>query len=295
MRALVVGASGLVGGAILRALGDEATGTYLTRPRAGLLRLDARDRRAFADLIRSSRAEVVYLPAAQPNVEWCETHPDEARSLNIEPVIAALTVAEGRPIIGFSTDYVFDGAVGPYAEDDVPAPLNAYGRIKLELEETLAAGVRNLVVRTTGVFGLEDPPAKNFVLRLLESLRQGRPVRVPADQISTPTYAPDLAHGAITIAESGAGGIWHVSGPDLMARTELATMAASAFHLPPELVIPVPTSELGQVAPRPLRAGLRCERYEAAFGRPGRPTREALAELRRELGALAEADRYGAT
>lgn len=286
MKALIVGASGLVGAAILRALGPAGVGTYLTRPLPGLTRLDARDRDALRAAVLVAGAEVIYVPAAQPNVEWCEENPAEARSLNLEPVRAVLEVAGGRRIVAFSTDYVFDGASGPYTEADATAPLSVYGRIKLELEELLLASGSNAVVRTTGVFGTEPhPPGKNFVLRLIGSLRRGEPVRVPSDQIANPTYAPDLAAASVTIGERGEGSVWHVAGPDLVARTELATRVAAAFGLDPALVVPVRTSELGQAAPRPLRSGLLCPRYEARFGPAGRPLAEALSDLRADLAA----------
>lgn len=283
MRALVVGASGLVGGALLGALGLDAVGTYLTRPRAGLIKLDARDRQAFREALRASAADVIYLPAAQPNVEWCELEPVAAREANLGPVRGAMAAAEGRAIVAYSTDYVFDGGAGPYGEDDPPAPLNAYGRIKLEMERSLLEHPGNIVVRTTGVFGKEVGEPKNFVLRLLASLARGEEVRVPSDQVSTPTYAPDLATASLTIAEHGGGGIWHVTGPDLMPRTDLARLAARTFGLDPDLVVGTPTSELGQHAPRPLLSGLLCSRYEARFGSPGRPLHEALRDFRHEL------------
>lgn len=284
-RSLVVGASGLVGRAILRALGPSGTGTYLTRPQPGLVALDARGASAFRRVIAESGAEVIYLPAAQPNVEWCELHPEEARAQNLDPIRRALELAGGRRIVAFSTDYVFDGAAGPYVETDPTAPLSVYGRIKLELEEMLSAD-GHVSIRTTGVFGVEDGPPKNFVLRLLASLRRGERVRVPRDQISTPTYASDLARAAIAIAGRGSGGVWHVAGPELVARSELAARAAGAFGLRPELIDAVATSELGQVAARPLRSGLLCPRYEAAFGPAGRPLGEALADLRQELTTI---------
>lgn len=288
MRGLVIGGSGLVGGAILRALGSDGVGTYLARRRPGLVQLDARDTAAVRELIARIDPDVIYLPAAQPDVEWCEQHPDEARELNLAPVRSTLAAGGGRPIVAYSTDYVFDGRSGPYIETDPTGPLSEYGRIKLELEERLLATGRNAAIRTTGVFGYEPPPGKNFVLRLIRSLRDGQTVRVPSDQVANPTYAPDLAAASVAIAERGAPGLWHVAGPDLVARTELAVRVARAFGLRAELIVGVPTAELGQAAPRPLRSGLLSPRYEAAFGVAGRPLDEALADLRLEIdGATA--------
>ena len=282
MTALVVGASGLVGRAILRALGEKGVGTYLTRPRPGLRQLDARDALAFGKLLDEVKADTIYFPAAQPNVEWIEAHPDEGRALNLDPLRGALEAAGGRRIVAFSTDYVFDGRDGPYHETDAVAPLSVYGRVKLELEELLVAG-GHLALRTTGVFGVEDGPPKNFVLRLIASLRAGERLRVPSDQIANPTYAPDLATAAIRLASGAEAGIWHVAGPELLARSDFARLVARAFALPETLIDAVPTADLGQVARRPLRSGLSCDKYMVRYGPPGRPLRAALGDLRQEL------------
>lgn len=278
MRALVVGASGLVGSALVEGLREDGIGTYRSRPRPGLLRLDATDRAAFARCISESRADVIFLPAAEANVDWCEQHPEEARRLNLEPVDAAIEVADGRRIVAYSSDYVFDGEAGPYREPDPPHPLSVYGAIKLEIESRLL-GRGHTIVRTTTVFGHEEPPAKNFVLRLVASLGRGETARVPADQVSTPTYADDLARASIRIAGAGSG-IWHVAGPDLVDRAELARRAARAFGLPSDGISAVATADLSQAARRPLRGGLLCDRYAAAFGAAGRPLDEALRDLR---------------
>lgn len=275
-RRLVIGASGLIGSALLRAAGPDAVGTFRSRARRGLRPLDAADRDALARLIAEIGAEQILFPAAEPNVEWCEAHAAEAEERNLAPLRAAL--ASGLPVIAFSSDYVFDGAAGPYDEDARPEPLSVYGRIKLALEVE-AQGSGAAVVRTTGVFGLEAEP-RNFVLRLVASLRAGQPVRVPFDQVATPTYAEDLAKATICIADREPRGVWHVAGRDLVSRTELAHRAARAFGLDGRLISPVATAELGQRALRPLRGGLACRRYERSFGEhPGRPLNSALADL----------------
>lgn len=281
MRGLVVGASGLVGSALLRALGNTATGTYRNRPREGLVHLDAGDRSAFARVLGETDPDVIFLAAAEPNVEWCEAHPEKAREFNFAPVEAAVTAAGRARIVWYSTDYVFDGAAGPYAERDAPRPLSVYGRIKADLEH-LVLEHGHTVIRTTTVFGAEAEPPKNFVLRLVGALRRGESVRVPSDQLSTPTYADDLAAASIRVADQDAG-IWHVAGPDLLSRSEFALLIARLFDVPSEGIRAIPTAELHQLAQRPLRGGLTCSRFEAVFGAAGRHLDDALADLRAQL------------
>lgn len=289
MRALVIGASGLVGGALMRQLGAGAVGTFHTRARPGLRPLDAGDPQAVAALIRTVAPEVIYFPAANPNVDWCEREPAAAEAANLGPLRATLEAAPGIPVVAYSSDYVFDGHAGPYRETDATAPLSVYGRLKVELEAlVLAAG--GTVIRPTWVFGSEPEPAKNFVLRLVASLRRGEAVRLPGDQVATPTDADDLARASLRIAALGAAGrgIWHVAGPDRIARDAFGRIVAEVFGLDPALISGVPTAQLGQAAARPLDGGLLCERYRSHFGTaPVRPIRTALAELRAQRAVTA--------
>lgn len=279
----MVGASGLVGSALMRRLGGSAVGTYRTRPRDGLRALDAGDPAAIAALLEEVRPTVLFFPAAEANVDWCEEHPDGSWERNVVPAICALAAAarSGTRFVFFSSDYVFDGESGPYGEDDPPAPIQVYGRHKLEIEaQVLGAG--GTVVRTTTVYG-EETPSKNFVLRLIGRLRAGERVTVPSDQLSTPTWVDDLSAAAIAVADRG--GVWHVAGPALLARDELARIAARVFGLDGSLIDAVPTSALRQVAARPLRGGLRTTKLASALGRDLLAPDEALTLLRQRIGA----------
>ena len=285
--AVVIGASGLVGGSLLRQLGTDAIGTYHQRARQGLMRLDARDRHEVAALLDRIKPEVIFFPAANPNVDWCEREPEEAAASNLEPLRIVIAAAPRTPIVAYSTDYVFDGHNGPYRENDHVSPLSVYGRLKVELE-ALVVAAGGLVIRTTGVFGWEPSPPRNFVLRLLGSLRQGTSIRLPSDQIANPTYVEDLAAVSIELAREGAQGIWHVAGPDQLSRDAFGRVVADAFGLSAALIEGLPTADLEQLAARPLRGGLVCERYRLRFGRdPVRPVRGALAELRAQLDLVA--------
>ena len=161
----------------------------------------------------------------------------------------------------FSTEYVFDGADGPYDEDHRPNPLSVYGKSKLAGEQAvLDADPRALVLRTTVVYGPEEQ-GKNFVYRLVASLKSGTEILVPIDQLSSPTYNRDLAAAAAKLAKKRVTGIVNAAGPEVISRVEFAQRIAAMLELDPALIRAVETSEFGPAsAPRPLQAGLKIDR-----------------------------------
>jgi dTDP-4-dehydrorhamnose reductase len=291
MRALVVGGSGQIGGWLLRSLterGHEAIGTYHTVPQEGLVPLDASRLDEAADRLRSARPDVVLYPAGFTWVDGCERDPARARDANLhQPLNLARAAAEiGARFVYFSTDYVFDGHAGPYAEDSPTNPLSVYGRAKLEAERAFADELseRALIVRTSWVFGPERQ-GKNFAYQLVKALGQGRTLDCPSDQVSSPSYGPDVARAAVGLVDADVSGLIHVAGPEVMGRLEFARAIARAFGLDPSLIVAKTTAELGQGAPRPLNGGLLTPRLDAISRDAMRPLAKALADFRATLSA----------
>src|SRR5262245_6592700 len=119
-RALVIGASGLVGGACfaaLRARGHDVAGTHGSRPRPGLIRVHFKQHLNLEELV--SGRELVVMASALTHVDYCESHADEAHARNVEDLerVGDACRAAGAALVSFSSDYVFDGHAGPYVED----------------------------------------------------------------------------------------------------------------------------------------------------------------------------------
>jgi dTDP-4-dehydrorhamnose reductase len=135
-RAVVLGASGQVGrhaAEALSARGFEVTGTFATRDAPGLRRLDLLDDGAVLACLREVRPAVCLLCSALTNVERCEEEPARAEAANARApgVVAAACREVGARAVYLSTEYVFDGTTGPYAEGDPTSPVSVYGRTKL--------------------------------------------------------------------------------------------------------------------------------------------------------------------
>lgn len=290
-RAVIFGASGLIGSHLLRVghrKGASVVGTCYSNCMPGLRRLDITDANAVSSLLRALDPGVIFLPAANPNVDLCETEPERTRRVNVEPVRTVATIAARTRsrVVFYSSDYVFDGQGGPYSEADIPAPICEYGQQKLEAETVLRELLpdQHLILRVTVVYGWEHQ-GKNFVARLVRTLREGMQMRVPSDQVGSPTLVDDIASASWALAEAGAKGTFHLAGPDLLDRFEFARRAAASFGLDAGLVQPVSTSELRQAAPRPLQAGMISAKAETLLNRKLLGVTDGLAQMKAQGAA----------
>jgi len=262
---LVVGASGFIGHLIWSKLPvSQRQGTFCTDPQPGLVHLDLRDADETWALVHRLSPAVIFQPAGLADVDSCEIDPSECRATTVAGTLTLARAARavGATLVYFSSDYVFDGQRGPYEEDDLPCPINEYGKAKLAAERHILETLDNhLIIRSAGLYGWERR-GKNFVMGLLARLRQQNATNVPVDQIGSPTLADNMIAVVFELIALGQRGTFHVSGSQIIDRYSFAGLVAEAFGLNQELIRPVRTPDLGQKAARPLQAGLRSEKAE---------------------------------
>jgi len=287
VKALVIGASGQVGKVMLKVLeqnGIENVGAYHSRPINGTISLDVREPDAVQRCFDEVKPDTVFLAViTRGGADYCEDHPDETRELNVIGTRNVVTTAvqHDAKIVYYSTDYIFDGKSGPYSEEDRACPISVYGRTKWEAEQVIQEiSSSYLILRTTVIFGW-DRSSKNFAMQVWENLQAGKPMLVPNDQWGNPTFVDYLAEASLRLLQMGARGIFNVVGKDRMPRSEVAKSLARCMALDPNLIIPVPTSELGQKAPRPLQGGLKTNKLEQLFGTEPLDLSESLKRFKR--------------
>lgn len=266
MRVFIVGASGFVGRIMFEYLSreHETHGSFYSNSVKRLIHLDMTDLKAVKDILTSLKPDVIIHPAANPNVEYCEEHPKETWQVNVEGSRNIIETAReiGVKFVYFSSDYVFDGTNGPYSEDDVPNPINEYGLQKHAVEKLIKNYLEKyLIIRITVVYGWE-PRGKNFVMGLIKNLKNGDFMKVPYDQIGSPTYANNMIQAVKELIEADKTGIYHVAGTDVMDRYTFAKNVAEIFELDENLLIPVTTNQLNQKAKRPLKAGMKVDKVQ---------------------------------
>ena len=223
-----------------------------------------------SELFTLTHPSVVYLCGARTWVDGCET--DQATCLevntNAPSLFARVASASGIKIVFFSTDYVFNGASGPYSETDDACPANVYGSSKLAAErKILDIDSTALVIRTTVVYGPEHV-GKNFVYQICSRLSKGKQVNCITDQMSTPTYSRDLAQLVVRLVQNDCRGVYNCAGTEVMSRYEFALIVARELELDEALIAKVTTQELQDdacregrlMAKRGLKLGLTMDK-----------------------------------
>jgi dTDP-4-dehydrorhamnose reductase len=186
-----------------------------------------------------------------------------------------LCAEKNARLVHFSTDYVFDGAKNSaYVETDLPNPLNHYGAGKFAGERAvLAASPKNLVLRTSWVFGSHPTQMKSYVHSVLRAARSGSNLKATTDQISVPTFAGDLARWAIELVKKNAGGLFHAVNDESVSRYDWTKIileeAARANLIKAEIPVePVTTEFFKSPMRRPKNSSLNNDKLSQLLGKP---------------------------
>jgi dTDP-4-dehydrorhamnose reductase len=226
---LIAGGSGTLGRAFMRVC-EERNLPYIATTRKDL---------DVTDVTSIKRAIVKWCPWAVVNATGYVRVDDaeyDIESCHRTNTVGAVNLAEacrslGLPLITFSSDLVFGGEQQvPYVEADSVAPLNVYGRSKVQAErDVLAAYPDALIVRTSVFFGPWDP--YNFLTATLEQLERRVPVRAAEDWVVSPTYVPDLVHRCLDLLIDDESGLWHLANDGITSWADFARQAALAIGL----------------------------------------------------------------
>jgi dTDP-4-dehydrorhamnose reductase len=274
-RILLIGANGQVGWELRRTLAGlgEVVAASIEGGYGPIV--DLLDKGLLAQLVEQSRPDAVVNAAAYTAVDKAETDQDVARRINAEAVgeLGDLLAARGTPIIHFSTDFVFSGALDrPYTEDDAPGPLNVYGETKLGGEQALMeSGAQALVFRTSWVYGARGA---NFLLAMLKLFKEKDELRIVDDQVGSPTWSRMLAEmtalvlyrvlrGDIDLAKQG--GLYHLTGEGQVSWFGFAQAIQERTGSGCRL-IPIPSSEYPAPAKRPSYSVLDNTKFRETFG-----------------------------
>src|SRR5256714_5209822 len=279
MKIAIIGAVGRLGAALAREYGRDFEVSGFSRRQLDLGRLDQ-----IRSLLSEAEFDLLINCAALTNVDYCESHREEAFVVNAEAprLLAQIANEKSAKLIHFSTDYVFDGKkTDPYVEEDKAVPLSVYGKSKLEGERrVLEASSQHLVVRLSWVFGPDKP---SFIDQIIQRAREKDVVTAVADKFSAPTFTIDVAGWLRLAVEKNANGILHLANNGGCSWQEWAQYAIDVCR---SLGLPLKAERVGAVsladmknfvARRPVHTVLSSAKFTALTGVQPRHWREAVA------------------
>ena len=265
---VVIGASGQVGSELYpinKYAGHNVVGTY-KKIIEGEKHLDLCSFSENDLFINDVRPNVIYLPAAITNVDYCETHPKESYEVNVSAVkkITDIVKKHNIKLVFYSTDYIFDGKEGLYDEMAKPNPINEYGKQKLEAEQYIQNNISNyLIIRTCSVYSFGH---RNFVRWVIDELESNKYINVCIDEWCTPILAEQLALYSHYAEIFNLQGVFNIAGKKAINKYKMALAIANKYRLNTNLIVPIKSSDLGRAALRPLNAGLDCSKFGKATG-----------------------------
>jgi len=303
MRLLVIGGSGLLGFKLAELAVDqfETHATYNFRPvkleGCNFVKLDKTLRDDTLAIVKRVKPDVVIDTAALHNVDYCETHRDEAWRVNVEGTRNVVDVCKeiGAKMIFISTDYVFDGKKGFYSEEDAPNPLHYYAQTKLEGENVVKeADIEYAIARPSVIYGwnpselagLKSSSGKsmNFVIWAVNKLRKKEEINIVTDQYSSPTLADNLAEVLLVLSKSKKQGVYHTAGKSCLNRFSFAKKIAEVFEFDGSLIKPVTSDMFKQAAERPKRCCLDVSKAERELKVKFLTAEEGLMRMKEQTG-----------
>jgi dTDP-4-dehydrorhamnose reductase len=263
MKFLITGSSGLIGSQIVKDLINQNHIVYSCYhndlPFDGIpVQLDLTNQSNIVQVIEEIMPDRIIHLAALTDVELCETNQDLAMEINSNATMYLAKQAAKHNIffVYVSTDYVFNGINGMKKENDLPDPLNFYGKSKLK-GETLLTNVESkwCIARTSTPFGIHSTK-NNFPLWVIKNLNMKKEISVLIDQFTSPTYVPNLSKMLIEIAMKQIDGIIHISGATRISRYDFAKLIADKLNFDKKLIIPTKMSQMDWKATRPSDSSL---------------------------------------
>ena len=251
MNILITGANGQLGTEMRVASADYPMHTCFFTDVEELDICDAEGVKAF---VKDNRIDVIVNCAAYTAVDKAE---DEQGLCYLVNASATENVAEickkiNAKMLYISTDYVFDGTKEDFYEvDDIPNPINVYGKTKLLGEQAVQRVLHKyFIVRISWVFGGHG---NNFVKTMLRLGKEHKELNVVADQYGSPTYTADLAPLLVEMIKTDKYGIYHATNEGVCTWAKFAEEIFKIAKLDVK-VNHITTAEYYTMAKRPMNS-----------------------------------------
>jgi dTDP-4-dehydrorhamnose reductase len=235
-------------------------------------KLDITNKQVLNTMMSELEPEIIIHCAALGGLENCESHPAEARKVNVIGTENIMTWAQasGAKMVHISTDIIFNGKDEIYVEESTPSPVNVYGRTKADAEELIVNTMDKsswLVIRLSVQYGTHPfQRTMDFVNYLINHLRKKEEVLLFTDKFRNVTYVNWTVETILKLIEHESNGIFHVCGDECINYYEWGAMIANEFELPSELMIPTKLENTHQNVTRPKKLLLDNSKLKAELG-----------------------------
>lgn len=273
---VIIGSSSLLGYKLLQNVDDfEVYTTYnnnlIEYKNTETIKVDISNEHESKKIV-DIKPDIIINVAAMTNVDYCEKFKEKAYNVNVTGTknIAKVAQQSGSKLVHISSDAIFSGSTGQYSEEDLPNPINIYGKTKLESEKNASKVSNNLILRPSVIFGWIPPnyiekrdnsiKTMNFALWILNKLNEKQNLSIVNDQFCTPTLADNLAENIIEMIKKDMKGIFHASGLSCINRLDFSKKLAKLFRYSNNFITPCSSEELKQIAKRPLHSCLKCDK-----------------------------------
>ena len=263
---LITGSNGLLGQSLRLLLSKQyeiiATGLNSDRLKNHnhkYTSLDVSVQKDCENILVKFMPDIVINTAAITDVDYCELNKKKCLEINALSINNFLSYCKkyNKKFIHLSTDFLFDGKLGPYYENAEYKPINYYGFSKMKAENLIIKSrLQNFsIIRTCLVYG-EKFDSNNIFMWVKKKLEKGEVLNIVDDQYRTPSLFSDLSQAIFEIIKLDLKGIYNISGGEYLSIFDFVCKIVSIFDYDKSLVKRCKSNKINQKAKRPKKSGL---------------------------------------
>jgi dTDP-4-dehydrorhamnose reductase len=296
---LIIGATGFLGNKLINIFKEnhEVIGTYNKTKNEQYEFLDISDKKAVKLLIEKTTPDIIINTSHIPNAnteemkelaekinsngpknlaDVCNTYYEETGDIDTKNKIT---------LIHMSTDFIFDGEKGNYTEEDLPNPISHYGKTKLKGEQGVIKYQNHIILRVSTLYGYNKPTDKKFTNWIINSLKDGKEIKIINDQFTCPTLINDIGKAILKLLELNKIGIYNCVGSEKISRYKFAVKVAEIFGLNKTLIKSISMNDLKQNIIRPKNTTLDISKLKSEEIQMSN-INEGLTTMKNEMGVV---------
>jgi len=222
--AWITGADGLIGNYFVKTAPQFAPQWRvrgLTRAQFDLTDFPAVERE-----FKKDRPQCIIHCAAIPTITGALADPGRARRINVDATQVLVELAAETKFIFLSTDFVFDGRKGNYAETDPVNPISLYGETKVAAEQIVLKNPKAVIIRTSINCGTSKSGKRGFNEQLRYDLQTRGMMKMFTDEFRCPIFAGETARAGWELVAGDCAGIFHAAGAEKLSRWQMGQLMA---------------------------------------------------------------------